>query len=50
MENNNSKIISNFEINLSKSENLCLIDPTMLSCIIIIILIILFLMEYKLTD
>lgn len=46
MKNNN--IISSFDIFSSKSEDLCLIDPMILSMIIILICLFLYIIGYKL--
>ena len=47
MKNNN--IISSFDIFSSKSKDLCLIDPIILSAIVILICLFLYIVEYKFT-
>jgi len=45
----NSKFISSFNIFQSPSSELCLIDPMMLLCIIVIICLLLYLIGFKLS-
>ena len=47
--NTNSKIISDFNIIQSKSDDLCLIDPVILICLIICICLFLYIIGYKLS-
>lgn len=42
-----NKLISKFEIFQNESEQLCLIDPMILTSIIIVICLILYVFEYK---
>ena len=45
----NSKIISSYSITQSKSNNLCLIDPMILTCIIVVICLTLYIVGFKLS-
>jgi hypothetical protein len=45
----NSKIISTFDITQSKSNQLCLIDPMILLCIVILVCLTLYIIGFKLS-
>ncbi len=47
--NKNSKIVSSYNVVQSKSNELCLIDPMILLCLIICICLFLYIIGYKLS-
>ncbi len=47
--NNNSKIVSTFNVIQNKSEDLCLIDPMILMSLIITICLMLYIIGFKLS-
>lgn len=50
MKNKKNNIVSSFDIFTSHSDNLCLIDPMMLTVIIVLICVFLYVIGYKLSN
>lgn len=46
---NKSNLISTFDVEQTQTEQVCLIDPMILTCIIILICLTLYIFEYKLS-
>lgn len=45
-----SKLISTFDVKFAESEKLCVIDPMILTSIILLVCVILYIFEYKLSN
>lgn len=45
-----SKLISTFDVGFAESDSLCVIDPMILTSIVLLICVILYVFEYKLSS